>query len=83
MPGASVRLEELADLATKSTGAGSWVWVAGFAALGVPAFVLRFSGVHLDPVVAAAIFGTGIVGGAFRSQVMGMFQRSGEKVDGV
>ena len=65
MPGASVRPEELADLATKRTGAGAWVWVLVFAALGVPAFVLRFSGVHLDPVVAALLFGMGIVGGAF------------------
>jgi cation:H+ antiporter len=33
--------------------------------LGAPAFVLRFSGVHVDPVLAALIYGIGIVGGAF------------------
>ena len=33
--------------------------------LGVPGAVLRFSGVDVDPVVAAAIFGLGIVAGAF------------------
>ena len=33
--------------------------------MGAPAFVLRFTGVHLDPVIAALIYGAGIVGGAF------------------
>jgi cation:H+ antiporter len=43
----------------------SWAWILVFAAVGVPAFVLRFSGIHLEPTVAALIFGIGIVGGAF------------------
>ena len=33
--------------------------------MGVPTFVLRFSGAHLDPLLAALIYGAGIVGGAF------------------
>ena len=33
--------------------------------LGVPGAVLRFSGIHIDPVVAALIYGLGIVAGAF------------------
>ena len=52
-------------MATERTGTSSWAWILAFAALGAPAFVLRFSGVHLDPVVAALLFGIGIVGGAF------------------
>lgn len=52
-------------MATETTGTSSWAWILGFAALGAPAFVLRFSGIHLDPVVAALLFGIGIVGGAF------------------
>ena len=33
--------------------------------LGVPGVVARFSGMNVDPVVAAAVFGVGIVAGAF------------------
>ena len=36
-----------------------------FILAGVPGFALRLSGTHLDPIVAAVIFGLGIVGGAF------------------
>ncbi|MCH8185834.1 MAG: hypothetical protein IH862_07020 [Chloroflexi bacterium] len=43
----------------------SWVWVVSVAGLGVPAFVLRLSGAELEPLVAALIYGVGIVGGAF------------------
>lgn len=43
----------------------SWAWILAFAAAGVPAFVLRFSGWDLDPLVAAVIYGLGIVAGAF------------------
>ena len=35
------------------------------AGLGAPAFVLRLSGAELEPLVAALIYGAGIVGGAF------------------
>ena len=42
-----------------------WVWIFAFIALGFPAVFLRFSGVHLDPLLAALIYGIGIVGGAF------------------
>ena len=43
----------------------SWTWILAFGLVGVPSFVLRFSGVDVDPVVASAVFGLGIVGGAF------------------
>ena len=33
--------------------------------LGVPGTVLRFSGIHIDPLVASLIYGLGIVAGAF------------------
>ncbi len=52
-------------MTTKSAKWHSWSWILGFMALGVPVFVLRFAGIHLDPVVAALILGIGIVGGAF------------------
>jgi cation:H+ antiporter len=52
-------------LAADKARASSWAWVLAFAAAGLPAFVLRFSGAHLDPVLAALVFGMGIVGGAF------------------
>ncbi|MCH8061469.1 MAG: hypothetical protein IH861_03090 [Chloroflexi bacterium] len=42
-----------------------WVWIFAFIALGFPAVFLRFSGVHIDPLLAALIYGLGIVGGAF------------------
>ena len=42
-----------------------WVWIFGFILLGFPAVFLRFSGIHIDPLLAALIFGIGIVGGAF------------------
>ena len=35
------------------------------AAVGVPAFIIRFSGIELDPPIAALLLGIGIVGGAF------------------
>ena len=41
------------------------MWLGICLALGVPAFILRGSGAHLDPVLAAALMGFGIVGGAF------------------
>ena len=40
-----------------------WLWV--FALFAVPGFLVRFTGVHLEPPVLALIFGIGIVGGAF------------------
>ena len=42
-----------------------WTTIVVLLLLGVPGAVLRFSGIHVDPVVAAAIFGLGIVAGAF------------------
>ena len=42
-----------------------WIWIFAFIVLGFPAVILRFSGLHIDPVPAALIYGIGIVGGAF------------------
>ena len=42
-----------------------WVTIAILFALGVPGAFLRFSGTHLDPALAALIFGIGIIAGAF------------------
>ena len=52
-------------MAANTAKRSSWSWILGFMALGAPAFVLRFSGIHLDPIVTALVFGIGIVGGAF------------------
>ena len=52
-------------MSEERAGLGSWAQILIFMALGAPAFVLRFSGIHLDPVIAAVIFGVAIVGGAF------------------
>ena len=43
----------------------SLFWIIFFAALGIPAFYLRFSSTEITPVAAAVIFGVGIVAGAF------------------
>ena len=42
-----------------------WTTIVVLLLLGVPGAVLRFSGVDVDPVVAAGVFGVGIVAGAF------------------
>ena len=42
-----------------------WATIAVLLLLGVPGAVIRFSGVHLDPQIAALIFGIGIIAGAF------------------
>ncbi len=42
-----------------------WTTIVVLLLLGVPGAVLRFSGIDVDPVVAAAVFGLGIVAGAF------------------
>ena len=41
------------------------MWLGVFILVGVPGIALRLAGTHLDPIVAAVIFGLGIVGGAF------------------
>ena len=43
----------------------SWTWILSCAAAGLPAFILRFSGIEFDPPIAALLFGIGIVGAAF------------------
>ena len=52
-------------MTTEAASQRSWAWILLFALTGVPAFILRFSGAELDPVVTAIIYGLGIVGGAF------------------
>lgn len=42
-----------------------WTIIIVLLLLGVPGVVSRFSGMNVDPVVAAAVFGVGIVAGAF------------------
>ena len=42
-----------------------WATIVVLLLLGIPGAVLRFSGIDVDPVVAAAVFGVGIVAGAF------------------
>jgi len=43
----------------------NWLWIAVAASVGLPAIVLRLSGIELDPQFAAVVFGIAIVGGAF------------------
>ena len=52
-------------MAIKTSRRSQWTWLLVFAAVGMPTFVLRLSGVELEPVVVALIYGLGIVGGAF------------------
>ena len=42
-----------------------WTTIVVLLLLGVPGAALRFSGADVDPAVAAAVFGVGIVAGAF------------------
>ena len=52
----------LNGLGSKKRDAG---WILALASLGIPAFYIRVSGIHLDPSVTAVLLGLGIVGGAF------------------
>ena len=42
-----------------------WAWILAFMAAGLPAFIVRLGGIHLEPTLAAVVFGLGIVSGAF------------------
>ena len=42
-----------------------WTTIVILLLLAVPGAMLRFSGIQVDPIVAAAVFGLGIVAGAF------------------
>ena len=42
-----------------------WTTIVVLLLLGVPGAVVRFSGMSVDPIIAAAVFGVGIVAGAF------------------
>ena len=52
-------------MTTQTASRHSIGWIVVCVAAGVPAFALRISGAHLDPVVVALIYGLGIVAGAF------------------
>ncbi|MCI0437806.1 MAG: sodium:proton exchanger, partial [Chloroflexi bacterium] len=43
----------------------SLTWIIVFIAFGIPAIILRTSGMHVEPLLASLLFGIGIVGGAF------------------
>ena len=51
--------------AAESSGGRSMLWLAACGAVGLAPFILRFSGVHVDPVLAACVYGLGILAGAF------------------
>ena len=42
-----------------------WTTIVALLLLGSPGALLRFSGMHVDPIVAAAVYGVSIVAGAF------------------
>ncbi len=52
-------------MAAQAPSRNLWLLIIAFTLTGVPAVVLRFSGIHLTPAIATLIFGLGIVGGAF------------------
>lgn len=41
------------------------LWLVACGVIGLPAFILRSYGINIDPVLAAFVFGMGILGGAF------------------
>ncbi len=43
----------------------NWLWIAAAALVGIPAIILRLSGIEFAPHFAAIVFGVAIVGGAF------------------
>ena len=42
-----------------------WTTIVALLLLGSPGALLRFSGIHVDPIVAATVYGLGIIAGAF------------------
>lgn len=52
-------------MSSQTASRNSLMWLGVFILVGVPGIALRLAGTHLDPIVAAVIFGLGIVGGAF------------------
>lgn len=52
-------------MSNRNVNRRSWGWVALFAGVGLPSFILRLSGADVEPVAAAVIYGLGIAGGAF------------------
>ena len=43
----------------------SWAILVACGSIGIPACLIVFANVHLDPVIGVLIFGLGIVGAAF------------------
>jgi cation:H+ antiporter len=52
-------------LSSETPSRQNLTWLGIFILVGVPGIALHLSGTHLDPVVAAIVFGIGIGGGAF------------------
>jgi hypothetical protein len=52
-------------LSSETPSRHNLTWLGVFILVGVPGVALRLSGTHLDPIVAAIVFGIGIGGGAF------------------
>lgn len=50
---------------TQTKSSKTWQLVFLAAALSIPGLILRLSGAHIDPPIAALLFGIGIVGAAF------------------
>ena len=51
--------------AAEPSGWRSMLWLAACGVIGLPAFILRYYGVNIDPALAAFVFGIGILGAAF------------------
>ena len=54
-----------AEVPASTGGIRDAALILGLAALGIPAFVLRGAGLHMDPLLTALLLGLGVVGGAF------------------
>jgi cation:H+ antiporter len=52
-------------LSSEAPSRQNLTWLGIFILVDVPGIALRLSGTHLDPIVAAIVFGIGIIGGAF------------------
>ena len=56
---------EVKELSNIKNNISSWFTLILCGSLAIPAFILVFANIHLDPILSAFILGLGIVGGAF------------------
>ena len=56
---------EVKGLSSIKDNISSWLTMILCGSLAIPAFILVFANIHLDPILSAFILGLGIVGGAF------------------